>query len=247
MILDINSLKKSFGGLTAINQVNLSVEKGEITAIIGPNGAGKTTLFNLITGLMRPDEGEIIFNGRRITRLKPNKICNFGVARAFQVVNIFPKFGTLKSIQVAIFSREKRGLNLFANAKYSSREEALKILESVGLEDKTEILGGELSQGEQKRLEIGIALANKPKLLLLDEPTAGMSSLEKGHIIDLINKLSKQEDLTILFTEHDMDVVFSLSEKIWVLHFGSIIFKGDREEVKNSQIVRKIYLGEEVG
>jgi branched-chain amino acid transport system ATP-binding protein len=245
LVLTITSLKKSFGGLAAINGVDLSAERGQITSIIGPNGAGKSTLFNLITGLVRPDQGEIVFNGTKITNLKPNKICNLGVARAFQIVNIFPKLSTLKSIQVAIFSREKRGLRLFVNAKYSARDEAFRILQSVGLGDKGEILGSELSQGDQKRLEIGIALANNPKLLLLDEPTAGMSSVEKEHIIDLINRLSKHEDLTILFTEHDMDVVFSLSDKIWVLHFGRIIFSGSKEEVKSSEIVRKIYLGEE--
>ena len=229
----------------AVNEVDLSVKGGEITAIIGPNGAGKTTFFNLLTGFLQPDSGEIIFYGKKITSWKPHQVCRVGIARSFQIVNIFPKLTVLKSIQIAIFSREKKALRFFSFAKGVAKEEAFEILESVGLAEKAETLGGELSQGDQKRLEIGIALANRPKLLLLDEPTAGMSSLEKGSVIELIKDFSNKEDFSILLTEHDMDVVFNIAEKIWVLHNGSIIFHGNQEEVKNSEIVRKVYLGEE--
>jgi branched-chain amino acid transport system ATP-binding protein len=246
MILTTNSLRKSFGGLMAINGVDFSIQKGEITAIIGPNGAGKTTFFNLITGFIRPDSGKIIFDGKDITYWKSNQICIAGIARAFQIVNIFPRLSILKNIQIAIFSREKKGLHFFSNAKNLLKDEAFEILKSGGLEEKAETLGGELSQGDQKRVEIGIAIANKPKLLLLDEPTAGMSSVEKGGTIELIQKLSRKEDLTILFTEHDMDVVFGLAEKIWVIHLGNIICKGNKEEVRASEVVQKVYLGEEI-
>jgi branched-chain amino acid transport system ATP-binding protein len=245
VILTVTGLKKSFGGLMAINRVDFSIPKGEINAIIGPNGAGKTTFFNLITGFIRPDSGKIIFESKDITGEKPQHICQFGVARAFQIVNIFPRLSVLKSIQIAIFSRQKKARHLFSYAKKVAKDEALEIIESVGLMEKVEELGGALSQGDQKRLEIGIALAQQPKLLLLDEPTAGMSSLERGSTMELIQKLSQKKDLTILFTEHDMDVVFTIANKIWVLHQGSIIFDGTPEEVKNNEIVQKVYLGEE--
>lgn len=245
MILIVTGLTKSFGGLMAINGVDFSIPKGEINAIIGPNGAGKTTFFNLITGFIRPDSGKIVFDSKDITGKKPQHICEFGVARAFQIVNIFPRLSVLKSIQIAIFSRQKKARDLFSPAKKVAKDEALEIIKSVGLMEKVEELGGALSQGDQKRLEIGIALAQQPKLLLLDEPTAGMSSLERGSTMELIQKLSRKKDLTILFTEHDMDVVFTIANKIWVLHQGSIIFDGNPEEVKNNEIVRKVYLGEE--
>jgi len=246
MILNTSSLKKSFGGLMATNMVDLSVKTGEITAIIGPNGAGKTTFFNLLTGFVKPDSGKIVFGGKDITGWKTNQICLAGIARAFQIVNIFPRLPILKSIQIAIFSRDRKGLRVFSKASDLSKNEAFEILASVGLEAKAGTLGGELSQGDQKRLEIGIALANKPKLLLLDEPTAGMSSVEKGSTMELIRKLAQKQDLTIFFTEHDMDVVFNLAEKIWVLHQGKIICSGNKEEVKSSEIVQRVYLGEEV-
>jgi len=230
----------------ATNSVDLSVERGEITAIIGPNGAGKTTFFNLLTGYIKPDSGEIDFDGKDITGWKTNQICLAGIARAFQIVNIFPRLPILKSIQIAIFSRDRKGLRLFSKASDLSKDEAFEILASVGLEDKAETLGGELSQGDQKRLEIGIALANEPRLLLLDEPTAGMSSVEKGSTVELVRQLAQKQNLTVLFTEHDMDVVFDLAEKIWVLHQGKIICSGNKEEVKSSEIVQRVYLGEEI-
>ena len=246
MLLTTSSLGKFFGGLVAINEVDFSIRKGETTAIIGPNGAGKTTFFNLITGFLKPDSGRITFNGNNIAGWKPNKICLAGIARAFQIVNIFPRLSILRSIQTAIFSRDKKGTSLFSSAKDMYKDEAFEILDSIGLKEKAESKGGELSQGDQKRLEIGIALANKPKLLLLDEPTAGMSTHERGNTAELINKLSKDEDLTVLFTEHDMDFVFDLANKIWVFHQGSVICKGNREEVRSSEIVKKVYLGEDV-
>jgi len=244
MILITKSLTKSFGGLTAIDRVDISVRKGELTAIIGPNGAGKTTLFNLLTGFIKPDEGEIVFWDRDITGWKPYEINRMGVGRAFQIVNIFPRLTVLRSIEIAILSRDKRGLHLFSSARDMAKDEALRILSSVGLEEKAKMLGGVLSQGDQKRLEIGLALASQPKLLLLDEPTAGMSSKERGSTMGLIERLSRDGNLTILFTEHDMDVVFNLAQKIWVLHQGRIIFIGNQDEVRGSDVVRKVYLGE---
>ncbi|OHD70095.1 MAG: ABC transporter ATP-binding protein [Spirochaetes bacterium RBG_16_49_21] len=244
-MIEVEGLTKSFGGLTAIDNVYLKFKKRELSSIIGPNGAGKTTLFNLITGHLSPDQGKIIFNGRDITNLPPHEISRVGIGRSFQRQNIFPRLSTFENIQIALFSAKHINGKLFSQAKNMLRDETDEILESVGLTDKKLMQAGYLAYGDQKRLEIGIALAIEPQLLLLDEPTAGMSPRETIEITKLIKKLVKKRGLTLIFIEHDMDIVFGISEKVKVMHQGRIIFEGTPKQVKANAEVQKIYLGKD--
>jgi branched-chain amino acid transport system ATP-binding protein len=245
MILRAEKLHKSFGGLTAVYDVNLQIQEKELVSIIGPNGAGKTTLFNLLTGHLPADSGRIFFQEKEITRLPPHTISRMGIGRSFQRLNIFPRLSAFENIQVAVFSAQRQSRNLFSRASKLARRETEAILDSVGLLDKKEVKGGLLAHGDQKRLEMGIALAVEPNLLLLDEPTQGMSPRESAEITRLIQKLVKEKGLTLIFVEHDMNVVFGISDNIKVLHQGRIIFEGKPEEVKNNEEVQRIYLGEE--
>jgi branched-chain amino acid transport system ATP-binding protein len=245
MILETEAVTKTFGGLRAVDGVSIQIEEGELTSIIGPNGAGKTTLFNLLTGKLHPDSGRIRFEGQDISGLPPHEICHKGIGRSFQRINIFPRLSVFDNVQVAVLSGQKRSRNLFTPVKNLAREETNEILESVGFGDKQEVLGGLLAHGDQKRLEIGIALANKPKLLLLDEPTAGMSPDETEKTMRFIQKLAQEQGLTLIFVEHDMNVVFGISESIRVMHLGRIIAEGRPEAVKANDEVQRIYLGEE--
>ena len=244
MIFETQRLKKSFGGLTAVNDVDLQVQTGELVSIIGPNGAGKTTLFNVLTGHITPDEGKVYFKGEDITGLPPHAISRRGVGRSFQRLNIFPRLSAFENIQVAVFSAQRKSRRLFAKAERIAREPTEAILESVGLLDRKDTPGGMLAHGDQKRLEIGIALAVNPSLLLLDEPTQGMSPRETVQTTALIQKLVKERGLTLIFVEHDMNVVFGISDTIRVLHQGRILFSGRPDEVKNNEEVQRIYLGE---
>lgn len=245
MILETQKLVKSFGGLTAVHNVNLRIREGELVSIIGPNGAGKTTLFNLLTGHISVDSGKVIFKGKDITELPPHVISRMGIGRSFQRLNIFPRLSTFENIQVAIFSEQRKSRNIFVPASKLGRHETEAILESVGLLDKKDFKGGLLAHGDQKRLEMGIALAVKPTLLLLDEPTQGMSPRESSELTQLIQKLVRERGLTLIFVEHDMNVVFGISDSIKVLHQGKILFEGRPDEVKKNEEVQKIYLGEE--
>ncbi len=244
MILHIENAKKSFGGFVAVNGVSFSVKKGEICSIIGPNGAGKTTLFNLITGHLPVDEGNLAFKGIDITRMPPYKICRLGMGRSFQRTNIFPRLTVFQNIQAAVLVHRRESLNFFKSVDSLFREETEAILQRVGLKERGDTVSGSLSYGFQKQLELGIALASEPELLLLDEPTAGMSAQETHQTIDLIGRITREKGLTLLFTEHDMEVVFSISERILVLHQGRLIAGGSPEEIRNNPDVRKVYLGE---
>lgn len=245
MIFETKHLTKKFGGLTATSDVSLQIGEGELVSIIGPNGAGKTTLFNLLTGHIKPDEGKVYFQGKEITGLPPHTISRMGIGRSFQRLNIFPRLTTFENVQVAVFSAQRKSHQLFTSAKKMVREEAETILESVGLLDKRDMKGGLLAHGDQKRLELGIALSVHPSLLLLDEPTQGMSPQETIETTALIQKLVKERGLTLIFVEHDMSVVFGISDNIRVLHQGKVIFSGKPEEVKRNEEVQRIYLGEE--
>ena len=245
MILRVEKLHKSFGGLTAVYGVDLQIQEKELVSIIGPNGAGKTTLFNLLTGHLPADSGRIFFQEKEITRLPPHAISRMGIGRSFQRLNIFPRLSAFENIQVAVFSVQMKSRNLLARADQLGRSETEAILESVGLLDKKETQGGLLAHGDQKRLEMGIALAVKPSLLLLDEPTQGMSPKETEETTELIRRLVKERGLTLIFVEHDMNVVFGISDSIKVMHQGRIIFEGSPEAVRNNDEVQKIYLGEE--
>jgi branched-chain amino acid transport system ATP-binding protein len=239
-ILEVKGLRKSFGGLMAVAGIDLEAEDGHIRSVIGPNGAGKTTLFNLISGYYPSDEGK----GKNITGLPPQEIVRMGMARSFQVTNIFPKLTVFESIQATILYTEKKGLSFFSNFKGMYREETEDILSMVGLAHKAPELAGILSAGDRKRLELGIVLATKPDLVLLDEPTCGMSPVETTNTIELIQEIAEKKSLTVLFTEHKMDVVFSISSYITVMNFGSIIAAGVPEEIRSNEEVQQIYFGE---
>jgi branched-chain amino acid transport system ATP-binding protein len=244
VILGVEKVRKSFDGFVAINGVSFSLQKGEICSIIGPNGAGKTTLFNLITGHLRIDEGKLIFKDQEITNRRPYQICRLGVGRSFQRTNIFPRLTVYQNIQAAVLVHRGRSFTFFRPVDSFFQNETEEILGRVGLRDYAETVSGSLSYGFQKQLELGIALASEPELLLLDEPTAGMSTQETHQTMDLIGKITREKKLTLLFTEHDMEVVFSISQRIMVLHQGRLIAEGAPGEVRKNPEVQKVYLGE---
>jgi branched-chain amino acid transport system ATP-binding protein len=244
MILGVENVTKSFDGFIAVSRVSFSVEKGELCSIIGPNGAGKTTLFNLITGHLPLDEGKVIFNGIDITHMHAHTICRLGMGRSFQRSNIFPRLTVFQNIQAAVLAHRRKSFDLFTTVEPLFREETDEILEKVGLQDHSQEMSGSLSHGFQKQLELGIALAGEPDMLLLDEPTSGMSAKETNSTIELIGRIAREKGLTLLFTEHDMAVVFSISERILVLHQGQLIAEGSPEEVRTNREVKKVYLGE---
>jgi len=243
-MLRIEGIQKSFGGFMAVNGAHLHVRQGEIVAVIGPNGAGKTTLFNLITGILKPDGGRILFKDEEITGLSAHRICKKGVSRSFQVVNLFSRLTVFENVQIAVFSRQGRTFNLFSPSNKLAIQETSDILASVGLTDKRNHVSGSLSHGDQKILEIAIALGGNPELLILDEPTAGLSPEETARCIDLIRQLSTQFRLTILFCEHDMELVFAIAHRIMVMVHGSTLIQGLPEDVRCNQEVQDAYLGE---
>jgi branched-chain amino acid transport system ATP-binding protein len=248
VLLEVRNVVKSFGGLRALHDVSLSVAKGEIRAVIGPNGAGKSTFFNVMTGLLKPDSGDVMFEGEPITGMPPHRIIRKGIGRSFQITNIFPRMSVFENVQVALFAHHGKGRNPFGLARRypSVAAEALGILSQVGLAEKHEMSASILSHGDQKRLEIAISLASRPRLLMLDEPTAGMSRFESRETVGLLRKISREQGLTLIFTEHDMDIVFGISEKIMVLQQGAVIADGTPAEIKANPEVRKAYLGEEI-
>jgi len=244
-MLLVEALVKSFDDFMAVNKANLNVGKGEIVAVIGPNGAGKTTLFNLVTGLIKPDGGRITFKGEDISKLPPYEICRKGIARSFQIVNIFPRLSAFRNVQVAVLSQQRRSRQLFYPAQNLAVEETESILQSVGLIEKAHAVAGSLSHGDQKILEIAIALGNEPELLILDEPTAGMSPEETSATMELVKRLAHMRGLTILFCEHDMDIVFSIATSIMVMRQGQTIIQASPEEVRGNREVQEAYLGGE--
>lgn len=246
-LLWTENLEKHFGKLKALNGISLGVEKDEIRAIIGPNGAGKTTFFNVISGKYQPTAGKVFFAGEETSRMKPYTIAQKGITRAFQIINIFPNLSVLENILIPLLNKNKKTLRLFSPPrKYQEiMEEARRVLENVGLEKSDHLVARNLSHGNKKKLDIGIALARNPQLLLLDEPTAGLNPEETQMIIDLIKSVAQKEKLTVIFTEHDMHVVFSISHRITVLHQGSVIAEGIPEEVRGNKLVIEAYLGEE--
>jgi len=240
-ILRTEDLTVRFGGLTALNNVNFQVGKGEIRAIIGPNGAGKSTLFNSLTGVIRPTAGRILFNGENIAGLAPNRISQKGIARSYQITNILPNATTLENVRIAAQSRRHSWSMLSHHADFHDiMEKALAVLQSVGLEAKADELAANLSHGEQRNLEIGIALATEPQLLCLDEPTAGMSTAETHDTMELVRRIA--QDLTILIVEHDMHVVMELAQRITVLHYGEILAEGTPSEIQQNPRVLEVYL-----
>ena len=245
-ILKVEHLSKAFGGLQATNDVSYEMQTGELSGIIGPNGAGKSTFFNLLTGYHKVDSGRISFKGKDITNWPPHKISRLGISRAFQVSNIYPALTTYENIRQAILAQQRQTLNFFTPARRLAEKETRELLEVAGLSEHANLIAGTLSQGDKKRLELAVALGSKPELLYLDEPTAGMSGEETHETMDLVKRLNQEMNLTILFTEHDMSVVFGYAKRLTVLHLGSIIAQGSPEEVRKNESAQKVYLGEEV-
>jgi branched-chain amino acid transport system ATP-binding protein len=243
-VLEVHGLSKSFGGFRAVSEVDLAVAEGEIAAVIGPNGAGKSTLFNLITGHLQPTAGRVLVDKRDVTGVAPYKICSMGLGRSFQRTNIFPKLSVLENVQAAFLAHRGQGPNFWSRSNRLCRGEAMALLASIGLAEQTRVVAGTLSYGNQKQLELGIALASDPKILLLDEPTAGMSASETHETITLIERIARERRLTLLFTEHDMAVVFSIAQRIAVMHQGRVIAHGDPAAVRADAQVRRVYLGD---
>jgi branched-chain amino acid transport system ATP-binding protein len=247
-ILAVEEVEKAFGGLTVTDGVSFSVFPGELSAIIGPNGAGKTTLFNLLTGHLQPDSGSIRFEGKETVGLRTQDIVSLGIGRAFQITSIFQEETVLDNIRVARLSKLQQTRNYLRPLREHQRAttRAHEILESLGLQRFADRYACELSHGDQKLLDIGIALALEPKLLLLDEPTSGMSPEERVLTRELIKDLWEKFDLTLIFIEHDMDMVFGIAQKVRVLQQGALLVEGTPEEIRNNQEVIKAYLGEEL-
>jgi len=242
-MLQVEDLQKSFADFKAVAGADLTVRKGDLVAVIGPNGAGKTTLFNLITGHLAPDRGRIRFKGEDIAGLPAHQICRKGIARSFQIANIFPRLSVFRNVQVSVLSQRKLSKTLFRPAQTMVLEETHRILDSVGLSAKKLDVAGSLSHGDKRILEIAIALGNEPELLILDEPTAGMSPDETTTTMELVKRLAREQGLTILFCEHDMDVVFDVATSIMVMQHGRTIIQGAPEEVRQNATVQEAYLG----
>ncbi len=252
-LLKVTNLSKSFGGLRAVSSFNVAIEPGELVGLIGPNGAGKTTAFNLLTGVYDPTEGEIEFDGKSVVGLKPYQITQRGVARTFQNIRLFSELSVLDNVKIAYHFHVKYGLleTVFRVGRYHGEEEdldkrALRFLEIFQLGHRKDEIAKNLPYGEQRRLEIARALAAQPKLLLLDEPAAGMNPQETQQLMDMIRWIRKEFGLTILLIEHDMSLVMGVCERIYVLDYGSIIAHGTPAEIKNNPRVIEAYLGEEV-
>ena len=245
-LLDVRRLQKRFGGVVATDDVTLEVEPGEVHALIGPNGAGKTTLIAQLSGALRPDTGQILFNGADVTRTSSSQRVRQGLARSYQITSIFRRFTVLDNVALSVQARSGSSLSFWRplSAEAALFDEARAMLEQVGLAARADELAGNLAHGEQRQLEVGLALATKPKLLLLDEPMAGMGPEESERMIELIGKI--RGAVTVLLVEHDMDAVFRLADRLSVLVQGRVIATGSPDEIKSNPEVKKAYLGDEV-
>ena len=243
-LLEVTGLEKHFGGVHVTRNVNFAMQEGEQSAIIGPNGAGKSTFMNLLTGYHRPDAGKVVFAGKEITGLPPHKVARRGISRAFQVSSIFGRMTVGENVRAAVQAQMRATFHLFSSARRLGAEETERMLSLCGLESKRDLVAGELAQGDKKRLELAIALAGRPRLLFLDEPTAGMSIDEARSTMELVDRLNRELKLTVLFTEHDMGIVFNHARKLTLLHRGEIILQGTPEEVRANETAQKVYLGE---
>ncbi|MFB6290403.1 MAG: ABC transporter ATP-binding protein [Candidatus Bipolaricaulia bacterium] len=247
-ILETQGLTKRFGGLTAVDQVNIGFARGDITAIIGPNGAGKTTFFNLLSGLLEPTSGEIIYKGKVITNLTPEERSQEGIARSFQLTQIFPSLSTLENVRIAAQSRGRFGItyNMFSKAeKYENfTNKARALLKKVGLGEEYHTRAGNLTRANRRKLDVTIAFATDPEILLLDEPTAGMAMEEIPEVLDVIENLNRdREDLSIVLIEHNMDIVMDVSDIICVLADGKKLAEGTSEAIREDEKVQQAYLG----
>jgi branched-chain amino acid transport system ATP-binding protein len=243
-LLSVEGLSKSYGGVHAVRNVSFALKAGEILALIGPNGAGKSTCFDMLNGQNTPDSGRINLLGQDTVGQKPRAVWRLGVGRTFQITATFPTMTVRENVQVALASYRQQLFNLFASAPRFARDEAGRLLDLVGMSGYAERPCGELAYGDLKRLELAVALANQPKLLLMDEPTAGMAPRERIELMRLTASIAREKSIGVLFTEHDMDVVFEHADRILVLNRGSLIAEGTPEEVRANPQVRAVYLGE---
>ena len=245
VLLRVAGVRKAFGGVRAVDGVSFDLPRGEIRALIGPNGAGKSTFFNILTGQLRADAGTVLYRGGEILGLPPHAIWRLGVSRTFQITATFSTLSALENVQVARLSHTGRSRALLHPAAGLEAERARALLDQVGLADQAPRPAGVLAYGDLKKLELAIALANDPALLLLDEPTAGMAPAERGALMALTASVARERGLTVLFTEHDMDVVFSVAGRIMVLHQGRVIAEGPPAEVRAHAEVQAVYLGDD--
>jgi branched-chain amino acid transport system ATP-binding protein len=243
-LLSVERLTKSYGGVHAVRGVSFALKAGEILALIGPNGAGKSTCFDMLNGQITPDDGRIILMGQDTTGQRPRAIWRLGVGRTFQITATFPTMTVRENVQVALMSHCRQLFNAHSSMPKLARDEAGRLLELVGMSGYAERPCGELAYGDLKRLELAVALANEPKLLLMDEPTAGMAPRERAELMQLAARIAREQGLGILFTEHDMDVVFEHADRILVLNRGTLIAEGSPEQVRANPQVRAVYLGE---
>jgi branched-chain amino acid transport system ATP-binding protein len=242
-VLEVRSLSKAFGGVRAVNDVAFDIAQGEFLAMIGPNGAGKSTCFNMINGQLKPDAGKILFEGRDIAGLEPRDIWRLGVGRTFQVAATFGSMTVSENVQMALISHAQETYELWRPAADLHQDRALDLLAQVGMREAADRPTRELAYGDIKRVELAIALANEPRLLLMDEPTAGMAPRERNELIALVKRLVVERNISVLFTEHSMDVVFAFADRIIVLARGRLIADGDAASIRDNAQVRDVYFG----
>jgi branched-chain amino acid transport system ATP-binding protein len=242
--LTVTNLSKAYGGVEAVRDVSFTVAPGELVAIIGPNGAGKTTCFNMVNGQLAPDRGEIRLGDASLVGLPPHRIWRLGVGRTFQVTATFGSMSVRENVQAALLSHHGRNYSFWPRAAGLWVEEANALLERVGMEKHAARPCAELAYGDLKRVELALALANRPRLLLMDEPTAGMAPEERGALMELAARLAREDRLAVLFTEHDMSVVFGFATRVIVLHLGQVIAAGVPDDVRANPLVREVYLGD---
>ncbi len=242
-VLAVSGLAKAFGGVQAVGGVSFTLAAGELLALIGPNGAGKTTCFNMLNGQLEPDAGRVEFAGRDITGWKPRHVWRLGVGRTFQITATFASMTVRENVQMALISHRRRSRALFPRADRLYVDEAMVLLTRVGMADQYDRACSVLAYGDLKRVELAVALANRPKLLLMDEPTAGMAPKERIALMALTAEIVRREDISVLFTEHDMDVVFAHADRIMVMNRGLLIAEGRPAEVRANKTVQDIYLG----
>jgi branched-chain amino acid transport system ATP-binding protein len=243
MTLEVRHLSKSYGGIRAVRDVSFTVDAGELVGMIGPNGAGKTTCFNMLNGQIAPDAGEILLGGRRLDGLPPHQIWRHGVGRTFQLTQTFGSMTVRENVQMALLSEKRRLFSFFSAATGFQTDRADDLLQRVGMREQAQRQCAVLAYGDLKRVELAVALANRPKLLLMDEPTAGMAAGERAALMRLAAELAGSEGLAVLFTEHDMRVVFGFASRVIVLHAGEVIASGAPAEVRGNPRVKEVYLG----
>lgn len=243
MTLEVRHLSKSYGGIRAVRDVSFTVDAGELVGMIGPNGAGKTTCFNMLNGQIAPDAGEILLGGRRLDGLPPHQIWRHGVGRTFQLTQTFGSMTVRENVQMALLSEKRRLFSFFSAATGFQTDRADDLLQRVGMREQAQRQCAVLAYGDLKRVELAVALANRPKLLLMDEPTAGMAAGERAALMRLAAELARGEGLAVLFTEHDMRVVFGFASRVIVLHAGEVIASGAPAEVRGNPRVKEVYLG----